>query len=73
MERDRKRGRMSFRQWTRVRPECLMSICCEFGYSLCGGVYSREGARELGENLLKALSRTVSSQATPEEQSTARP
>lgn len=62
MERDRKKGRMSFRQWTRVRPECLMSVCCEFGYSLCGGVYSREGARELGANLLKALSRTLSAE-----------
>lgn len=47
------------RRWVGALPNCWASICCEFGYSLCGGVYSQDGGRELGRNLLKAVGRTV--------------
>ena len=36
-----------------------LATCCEFGYSLCGGVNSREAMRELGANLFKAVVRTA--------------
>lgn len=45
--------------WVRTLPNTALATCCEFGYSLCGGVTSREGLRELGSNLFKAIVRTV--------------
>ena len=59
LEKARKAGRMTSRQWVEAQPNCWMSVCCEFGYSLCGGVYSQDGGRELGHSLLKAAARTV--------------
>ena len=43
---------------------CWMSVCCEFGYSLCDGVYTPQGARELGANMLKAAVRPLTSLGT---------
>lgn len=40
-------------------PNCFLSFCMEYGYGLCGGIYSRETARELGRNTLKAIVRSV--------------
>ena len=59
MEKDRVAGLVSSRQWVEAQPNCWASICCEFGYSLCNGIYSQDGGRELGHNLLKAEVRTV--------------
>ena len=42
----------------RVRGAGRGRVCCEFGYSLCGGVFTQDGGRELGRGLLKAASRT---------------
>ena len=52
-------GFMSSDPWVRTLPNCYLATCCEFGYSLCGGVYSFPAARELGSNMLKALVRTA--------------
>lgn len=59
MERDRLAGLATSRQWVEAQPNCWASICCEFGYSLCNGIYSQDGGRELGHSLLKAGVRTV--------------
>ena len=58
-EANKKKGLMTSRQWVQDLPNCWMSICGEFGYSLCGGVFSLEAGRELGRNMLKAGVRTV--------------
>lgn len=52
-------GILSSDEWARRLPNAFLSTCCEFGYSLCGGVNSREAMRELGANLLQAAVRTV--------------
>ena len=52
-------GRLPSRAWVETLPNCWVSICCEFGYSRCNGIYSQEGGRELGHNVLKAAVRTV--------------
>ena len=52
-------GFSTARHWVQDRPNCWLSVCCEFGYSLCGGVYSQDGGRELGHSLLKAAVRTL--------------
>ena len=54
-----KKRSLNSRQYVGSRSNCWMSTCCEFGYSLCGGVYTPQGARELGANMLKAIVRTV--------------
>ena len=59
LEKARKAGLMTSRQWVECLPNCYFATCCEFGYSRCGGVFSFPAARELGHNLLKALARTV--------------
>jgi len=46
-------------RWFSKLPNCYLSFCLENGYGLCGGVYSREAARELGRNALKAIVRSV--------------
>jgi hypothetical protein len=56
---DRAKGFSTARHWVQDRPNCWLSVCCEFGYSLCGGVFSPDGGRELGRSLLKAGVRTV--------------
>ena len=38
-------GFMSSDAWARTLPNCHFATCCEFGYSLCGGVYSLPAAR----------------------------
>ena len=53
------KGLSTSRNWVQDLPNCLISICCEFGYSLCGGVFTRDGGRGLGRSLLKAAARTV--------------
>ena len=63
MEKDRDAGLLSSRYWVEAQPNCWMSTCCEFGYSLCNGIYSQAGGRELGRSLLKAAARTVKSLA----------
>ena len=60
LEKARKAGLMTSRHWVEHLPNCYLAICCEFGYSLCGGVFSQDGGRELGRSLLKAVSRTCS-------------
>lgn len=52
-------GLVTSRQWVEAQPNCWASICAEFGYSLCNGIFSQKGARELGRNLLKAIVRTA--------------
>ena len=56
----RKTGLQNSRGWVEGLSNCWFSICCEFGYSLCGGVFTQDGGRELGRGLLKAASRTCS-------------
>lgn len=56
---DLAKGLSTSRNWVDDLPNCFVGICCEFGYSLCGGVFTREGGRGLGQSLLKAASRTV--------------
>lgn len=51
---DRKGLRMS-NHWAELEPNCVNAFCLEVGYGLCGGVYSEEGAREIGRDVLKAL------------------
>lgn len=46
-------------RWFSRLPNCHLSFCLESGYGLCGGVYSRDAARELGRNALKAIVRSV--------------
>lgn len=41
------------------RANCYLSMCVEYGYGLCGGIFSREAAQELGRNTLKALVRSI--------------
>lgn len=48
------------RTWVDSLPNCWLSVCGEFGYSLCGGVFSQDAGRELGRGLLKSVSRTCS-------------
>ena len=57
-DNDIKNGLLTSRMWVQDLPNCWVSICCEFGYSLCGGVFTREGGRELGHSLVKAEVRT---------------
>lgn len=52
-------GLMSARDWAQTLPGCFLATTCEFGYSLCGGVFSFAAARELGRNLLRAVQRTA--------------
>lgn len=59
MEKQWARGYMSSDPWVRTLSNCHLATCCEFGYSLCGGVYTLPAAHELGRNMLKALVRTV--------------
>ena len=60
LDRARKTGLQNSRGWVDGLPNCWLSLCGEFGYSLCGGVFTQDGGRELGHGLLKALSRTCS-------------
>ncbi len=59
LQKARLKGLMGSRGWAASLPNCYLSTCCEFGYSLCGGVYSVPAARELGHSLLKAAQRTA--------------
>ena len=59
MEKQWAAGYLSSDAWARTLPNCYMATCCEFGYSLCGGVYSFPAARELGHSLMKAVARTA--------------
>ena len=61
MEKDRLAGRVTSRQWVEAQPNCFASICCEFGYSRCSGIYSQDAGREAGHNILKAAVRMVGS------------
>ena len=65
MEKQWAAGFMSSDPWVRTLPNCYLATCCEFGYSLCGGVYSFPAARELGRNMLKALVRTAQASEKP--------
>ena len=60
LDKARKTGLQNSRGWVDGLPNCWLSLCGEFGYSLCGGVFTQDGGRELGHGLLKALSRTCS-------------
>ena len=60
LDKARKNGLQNSRGWVDGLPNCWLSLCGEFGYSLCGGVFTQEGGRELGHGLLKALSRSCS-------------
>ena len=59
LDKARQTGLQNSRGWVEGLPNCWLSICGEFGYSLCGGVFSQDGGRELGRGLLKAAVRTV--------------
>ena len=52
-------GFLSSDPWVRTLPNAYLATCCEFGYSLCGGVNSVPAMRELGANMLKAAVRTA--------------
>ena len=65
LEKQWANGFMSSDAWARTLPNCYLATCCEFGYSLCGGVYSFPAARELGRNMLKALVRTAQASEKP--------
>lgn len=52
-------GVLSADEWVRTLPNTVLSTCCEFGYSLCGGVNTREAMQELGANMFKAVVRSV--------------
>ena len=54
-----KKRSLNSRQYVGSLSNCWMSVCCEFGYSLSGGVYTQQGARELGANMLKAAVQTA--------------
>ncbi len=54
-----KKQSLNSRQYVGALSNCWMSVCCEFGYSLCDGVYTPQGARELGANMLKAAVQTA--------------
>ncbi len=56
-----KKGYSGSRYWVSTLSNCYLATCAEFGYSLCGGVNSVEGMRELGSNMMKAAIRTASS------------
>ena len=51
--------KMSATRYFLRRPNCFFSMCMEYGYGLCGGVFSPAAARELGRNTLKALVRSI--------------
>jgi len=53
------KGLLGSDPWVRTLPNAYLATCCEFGYSLCGGVNTFDGMRELGGNLFKALVRTA--------------
>ncbi len=59
LAKDRERGLVGARAWAQTQPGCFLATTCEFGYSLCGGVFSYEAGRELGHSLLKAVARTM--------------
>ena len=59
-----KKRSLNARQYVGALPNCWMSVCCEFGYSLCDGVFSPEGGRELGCGLLKAVAATLRASAS---------
>ena len=52
-------GYLSSDPWVRTLPNAYLATCCEFGYSLCGGVNSVPAMRELGGNMFKAAVRTA--------------
>ena len=54
-----KKGALNSRQYVGGLSNCWMSVCCEFGYSLCGGVFSEDGGRELGAGMVKAAVRAM--------------
>ena len=47
-------GLLSSRRYFERLSNAYVSFCMEFGYGLCGGVFSHEAAVELGGNVLKA-------------------
>ena len=51
------KGLSTARHWVQDRPNCWLSVCCEFGYSLCGGVFTPDGGRELGRNIIRSAVR----------------
>lgn len=56
---ERRRGLVSARDWATTVPGCFLATTIEFGYSLCDGVYTADGAREMGRNILRAVWRTT--------------
>jgi len=58
-------GRLSSDPWVRTLPNAYLATCCEFGYSLCGGVNSVPAMRELGGNMFKAAVRTARDAESP--------
>ena len=59
LNKARKSGLQNSRGWVDGLPNCWLSVCGELGYSLCGGVFSQDGGRELGHGLLKSAVRTI--------------
>ena len=52
-------GNLNATRWFGGLPNAWCSFCLEFGYGLCGGVYSPEGAREIGRSIVRAWARTI--------------
>ena len=47
--------------WFSRLPNCWCSFCIEYGYGLCGGVFTRERGHDLGRRCMRAAVRTVAS------------
>ena len=45
--------------WFNRLPNCWCAFCIEYGYGLCGGVFTRERGRDLGRRCMRATIRTV--------------
>ena len=45
--------------WFSRLPNCWCAFCMEYGYGLCGGVFTRERGRDLGRRCMRATVRTA--------------
>ena len=52
-------------RWCVTLPNLYCGFCMEFGYGLCGGVFSREKARALGRQTLQAIVESLKAESRP--------
>ena len=45
--------------WFNRLPNCWCAFCIEYGYGLCGGVFTRERGRDLGRRCMRATVRSL--------------